>query len=345
MKKNLLALCSLRLVLNHFRTLAARLFAAGMFLASAGSVLAAVRYVDVNSTNATLPYISWATAATNIQDVVDAAVAGDEIVVTNGIYATGGRAVDGTMTNRVAVDKPLTLRSVNGPQFTIIQGDQVPDFINGDGAVRCVYLANGTSLSGFTLTNGATLGPYGHPTNRESSGGGLWCESTSAAAWNCVLAGNSALDGGGAYGGTLNNCTLSSNVAHYYGGAAASSTLNNCTLTGNRASNGGGAAGGILNSCTLTHNLASFYWIRANNSLYPSSTGHGGGAAGCILNNCLLSSNSAVFGGGIDGCTLNNCTVTGNSADVQHGSYYDRECRCMIDVHYGGCGGGRFPAC
>src|SRR5438093_9465100 len=108
------------------KTITINLLAAALFLTIASSALAGVHYVDVNSTNATPPYTNWTTAATNIQDAVDAAVAGDEIVVTNGMYATGGR--DGS---RVEVDKLLSLRSVNGPQFTII---------NGGGSGRCVYL-------------------------------------------------------------------------------------------------------------------------------------------------------------------------------------------------------------
>ena len=109
-------------------------------LLAAADAPAAVHYVDVNSTSPTPPYINWATAATNIQDAVDAAVAGDHIVVTNGVYQTGGRAG-----GRVAVDKPVSIESVNGPQFTII---------HGLGEVRCLYLTNGTFVSGFTMTNG-----------------------------------------------------------------------------------------------------------------------------------------------------------------------------------------------
>src|SRR5205814_2048629 len=74
---------------------------------------AATRYVDVNNTNATFPYTSWATAATNIQQAVDIAQTSEVILVTNGIYSSGGRLFGGS-SNRVAIDgKVLTIQSVN----------------------------------------------------------------------------------------------------------------------------------------------------------------------------------------------------------------------------------------
>jgi len=193
---------------------------------------AATRYVWQASPSPGPPYTSWATAAHVIQDAVDAAVAGDEIVVTNGIYATGGRVVGtNVLVNRVAVDKPLTVRSVNGPEVTIIKGAKTSGGGNGDGAIRCVYLADGASLSGFTLTNGTTRtsGDFDH----EMSGGGVWCESTDAVLSNCVVTGNSASgNGGGAFYGTLDHCVLSGNLADLAGGAS-ESVLRYCTLTGN----------------------------------------------------------------------------------------------------------------
>ena len=185
-------------------------------LLAVSNLSAATRYVWQSSPGPAPPYTNWLTAATNIQQAVDAAVAGDEIVVTNGIYATGGKAVFSTMTNRVAVDKPVTVRSVNGPTVTSIVGYQVPGTTNGAAAVRCVYLTNGAVLAGFTLTNGATQ--TSGDEYKQCSGGGVLCESLSALrssmVSNCVLTGNSAsVDGGGARGGTLNNCTLTGNSA------------------------------------------------------------------------------------------------------------------------------------
>jgi hypothetical protein len=283
-----------------------RITRAILLLLALHSTSAATRYVDANSANPTPPFTNWATAATVIQDAVDAADPGDEVLVTNGVYATGGRAVVGTMTNRVAVTKPLTLRSINGPELTVIEGYQVPGVTNGDGAIRCVYLTNGTVLSGFTLTKGATVNAGNY--DAQEAGGGVWCESTDAWITNCTLMGNSApAFGGGAYQGTLINCALTGNAGAWIGGGVDRGTLTDCTLRGNSADNGGGASESTLINCLLTGNLA----------------GLGGGAWECTLSNCILAANRAEeSGGGTCQGNLNNCTVTGNSARERGGGVY-----------------------
>ena len=52
---------------------------------------AATLYVSLVSTNPTPPYSDWSTAATNIQDAVDAVQAGDRVVVADGVYDGGVR--------------------------------------------------------------------------------------------------------------------------------------------------------------------------------------------------------------------------------------------------------------
>ena len=305
-------------VTYHFRTAATNDY--GLVYGSDQSfntALPGTHYVSLGSTNPTPPYTTWVTAARNIQDAVDISAWGEEIVVTNGFYVTGGRPVGTSLlSNRVAIDRPVTVRSVNGPGLTIIGGYQLPGTTNGDGAIRCAYLTDGAVLSGFTLTNGATRNA-GDPF-QERSGGGAGCASTNAFLTNCVIVGNSAsYEGGGAYQGTLYNCTLSGNSATN-GGGALGCALYNCTLTGNSASGGigGGACSCTLSNCTLSGNWAAY---------------EGGGAFGCTLYNCTLSGNSAfTIGGGSEQCTLDNCALTGNWAYAGGGADYCTLYNCTL---------------
>ena len=98
----------------------------GAYLAFVHCGSAITRYVNAANPTPSSPYTSWASAATSIQGAIDVAGAGDLILITNGIYQTGGRAIFGQMTNRVAITKALVVQSVNGPSLTTIRGAQSP---------------------------------------------------------------------------------------------------------------------------------------------------------------------------------------------------------------------------
>jgi Right handed beta helix region len=257
-----------------------------------------VHYVVLANANAVSPFTNWMTAATSIQAAINAAAPGDFIVVSNGIYNTGGSAVYGVQTNRMVVDVPVTVQGLSGAGFTLIEG--YPYYPG----IRCAYLTSGATLIGLTLTNGAA---YYDDYPSTDDGGGVCCADTSATLLNCIITGNwAANSGGGSFSGTLINCILTNNLTLVQGGGACFGVISNSLLVDNysienvRENFGGGACSNTLYNCVLAQN-----W----------STYAGGGAYSCVLSNCTLSGNWATnSGGGTYACTLTNCVFFGNHA-------------------------------
>jgi hypothetical protein len=284
---------------------------------------AATHHVSLMSTNPFPPYATWDTAATNIQQAVDAAAGGDVVLVGNGVYGGG-----------LEVTNALTILSVGGPQNAIIDSRRTN---------RCVSLADGASLTGFTLANGY----------HDGFGGGAYCASTNVYLTNCTMTGNSAIYGGGVYRGTLDHCTLTGNWARKYipgccwngrdpglpglGGGAYGSTLKNCVLSGNSSENqGGGVESCELHGCVLTGNSAT------NNPNGRSfGPGTGGAASSSVLYHCTLTGNLADRDGGASGSTLNNCILYFNRA-ASGGTNYGPSCMlnycCTTPLPDGGTG-------
>jgi len=162
---------------------------------------AATLYVSLGSTNPTPPYTNWATAATNIQDAIEASADGDLILVTYFGNGAGGGA-DSAVLIGCVLSNNLSYYGGGVENSTLYNCTLTGNltFIDGD------YTANGGGASGCTLTD-------------------------------CIISGNSSLTGAGASGSTLVNCTVVHNSANDTGGGVNSCTLANCIVYFNTALN------------------------------------------------------------------------------------------------------------
>ncbi len=254
----------------------------------------------------------------NIQAAIDDAVSGDLIVVFPGTYIGTGN-VDITF-----LGKAITVQSI-APEMPEIVAATIID-CNNDG--RGFYFGSGEDersvLDGLTITNGS-----------ESQGGGIYIFGASPTLKNCVIAGNTGVEGGGifcnlSYDLTLINCTITGNTAldnggGIYFGSETRSEFINCTITGNTtALTGGGiySYSGRMTfiNCTIKDNTA---------------VGEDGG--GILFDeggwpkfiDCVITGNTAARNGGGIYFGWNcypefvNCTITGNTAGDSGGGIYD----------------------
>ncbi|MEM7392027.1 MAG: right-handed parallel beta-helix repeat-containing protein, partial [Verrucomicrobiota bacterium] len=188
----------------------------------------ATRYVNVNNPSPSPPYLTWATAANEIQSAVDLSIDFDRVLVSNGTYEVSSTV---RITNGIAVS------SVNGPETT---------WIDGNYSTRCVWLDHpDAALEGFTVRRG-------YPGRYEFLGGGIYLPRGRVS--DCIINSNvlsdatfcAALCGGGIFadiGTVVENCVISENAideAAEGNGAglyAVGATIRNCLIRDNVLTN------------------------------------------------------------------------------------------------------------
>ncbi len=280
-----------------------------------------------------------------IQDAVNAAQSGDEIVVSPGFYQE----------NVNFLDKNIRLRSLNPLDSNCV----AQTFIDGNDVNSCIKILSGqndsTAVAGFRLQNGhgefgggvhigESVGPvvmYNYITDNAADryGGGVDCRSHSyAEVMNNTIIGNyAAVAGGGVHIGPWSTCLIKNNriIGNRTTGDAGggiycydktTAWIIGNEIIGNMAEtcNGGGiwvweSPDGIIEGNIIIGNVSI-------PTRPGGSDGRGGGIglfrASTLIRNNLICGNKATQGGGIwiqyqgNSRVVNN-TIIGNVADLE----------------------------
>ena len=83
------------------------------------------------------PYTNWVTAATNIQDAVNAGMPGSEVMVAPGTYP---------LYEQLTIHDGIAVKSTGNAENTVLDGE--------NRAIRCVWMQPDSLLDGFTITRG-----------------------------------------------------------------------------------------------------------------------------------------------------------------------------------------------
>jgi hypothetical protein len=232
----------------------------------------------------------------DLHQAIGAAAAGDEILVSAGSYSGGLR-----------INKPITVRAVDGPETTTIVGD---------GTGPAVILESGDaggSLIGFTVTGGGG-----------QNGGGLFLNGD-VAVIDCTVADNTAVNGGGAFvigSPLLSDVRFRNNTAHNGGGvflfSDAAPLLDLCDFYGNSATQGGGMflSPRGQQSTYATVGAASFENNAANDGagIYARMSGFEV-VESSFTGNLAAARGGAVFIAEGEFSTMQDCSVTESEAD------------------------------
>ena len=239
-----------------------------------------ILYVDQACEAPAAPYGTWETAATKVQDALNAAVDGCEIVVRAARYADGAR---------INVEKSVHLHSETGNPEDVV-------FARKSGVDHAILFvsAHGALVNGFAIEGGRANGYAGAGLSYGILGGCVsncvirncygfnWSGEHSAVSsiyptaltTHCVITNNSLAgdNGGGSKSivginsGRLENCLVQGN----YSGSSASDPVNllsvgsagvvaNCTFVGNTTINRGlvyvsSTSGGAVTNCVFADN-------------------------------------------------------------------------------------------